>query len=107
MRAALREDPDVIAIGERRDSEPIPLATTAAETGHLVFGTLHTNNAVRTINRMLGVFPPSQQAQMRAMVSESLRAVVSQRLLARADGSGRVPALEVLIVTKEIGRAHV
>jgi twitching motility protein PilT len=100
MRAALREDPDVIAIGELRDSETISLAITAAETGHLVFGTLHTNNAVRTINRMLGVFPPSQQAQMRAMVSESLRAVVSQRLLARADGSGRVPALEVLIVTK-------
>ena len=100
MRAALREDPDVIAIGELRDSETISLAITAAETGHLVFGTLHTNNAVRTINRMLGVFPPSQQAQMRAMLSESLRAVVSQRLLARADGSGRVPALEVLVVTK-------
>jgi twitching motility protein PilT len=100
LRAALREDPDVIAIGELRDLETISLAITAAETGHLVFGTLHTNGAVRTINRLLGVFPPSQQAQMRAMIAESLRAVVSQRLLARADGSGRVPALEVLIVTK-------
>jgi len=100
LRAALREDPDVIAIGELRDSETISLAITAAETGHLVFGTLHTNNAVRTINRMLGVFPPSQQAQMRAMIAESLRAVVSQRLLARADGRGRVPVLEMLIVTK-------
>ncbi|HVR12025.1 MAG TPA: ATPase, T2SS/T4P/T4SS family, partial [Thermoanaerobaculia bacterium] len=100
LRAALREDPDVVAIGELRDLETISLAVTAAETGHLVLGTLHTNNAVRTINRMLGVFPPNQQPQMRAMISESLRAVVSQRLLARADGRGRVPALEVLMVTK-------
>ena len=100
LRAALREDPDVIAIGELRDLETISLAISAAETGHLVLGTLHTNNAVRTINRMLGVFPPNQQPQMRTMISESLRAVVSQRLLARADGRGRVPALEVLIVTK-------
>jgi twitching motility protein PilT len=102
LRAALREDPDVIAIGELRDLETISLAITAAETGHLVLGTLHTNNSVRTINRMLGVFPPSQQGQMRTMISESLRAVVSQRLVARADGSGRVPALEVLIVTKAV-----
>jgi twitching motility protein PilT len=100
LRAALREDPDVVAIGELRDLETISLAITAAETGHLVLGTLHTNNAVRTINRMLGVFPPNQQSQMRAMISESLRAVVSQRLVARADGRGRVPAIEVLIVTK-------
>jgi twitching motility protein PilT len=102
LRAALREDPDVIAIGELRDLETISLAITAAETGHLVLGTLHTNNSVRTINRMLGVFPPSQQGQMRTMISESLRAVVSQRLVARADGSGRVPALEVLVVTKAV-----
>jgi twitching motility protein PilT len=102
MRAALREDPDVIAIGELRDLETIELAITAAETGHLVLGTLHTNNAIRTINRMLGVFPPSQQPQMRTMISESLRAVVSQRLLARADGRGRVAALEVLIATKAV-----
>jgi twitching motility protein PilT len=102
MRAALREDPDVIAIGELRDLETIELAITAAETGHLVLGTLHTNNAIRTINRMLGVFPPNQQPQMRTMISESLRAVVSQRLLARADGRGRVPALEMLIATKAV-----
>jgi twitching motility protein PilT len=102
LRAALREDPDVIAIGELRDLETIALAITAAETGHLVFGTLHTNNAIRTINRLLGVFPPNQQAQLRTMISESLRAVVSQRLLSSADGRGRVPALEVLIVTKAV-----
>jgi twitching motility protein PilT len=100
LRAALREDPDVIAIGELRDLETIALAITAAETGHLVLGTLHTNNAIRTINRLLGVFPPNQQAQIRTMLSESLRAVVSQRLVLRADGKGRVAALEVLIVTK-------
>ena len=81
LRAALREDPDIIAIGELRDLETISLALTAAETGHLVLGTLHTNNAIRTINRILGVFPPSQQEQIRTMVSESLRAVVSQRLV--------------------------
>ncbi len=102
LRAALREDPDVIAIGELRDLETIALAITAAETGHLVLGTLHTNNAIRTVNRILGVFPPNQQAQMRTMISESLRAVVSQRLLLRADGSGRVPALEILIGTKAV-----
>ncbi|MBV8202797.1 MAG: type IV pilus twitching motility protein PilT [Acidobacteria bacterium] len=100
LRAALREDPDVVAIGELRDLETISLAVTAAETGHLVLGTLHTNSAIRTINRMLGVFPPNLQSQMRTMISESLRAVVSQRLLARADGRGRVAALEVLILTK-------
>jgi twitching motility protein PilT len=102
LRAALREDPDVIAIGELRDLETIALAITAAETGHLVLGTLHTNNAIRTVNRILGVFPPNQQAQMRTMISESLRAVVSQRLLLRADGKGRVPALEILIGTKAV-----
>jgi twitching motility protein PilT len=100
LRAALREDPDVVALGELRDLETISLAISAAETGHLVLGTLHTTNAIRTINRMLGVFPPNQQSQMRTMIAESLRAVVSQRLLARADGRGRVPALEVLIVNK-------
>jgi twitching motility protein PilT len=102
LRATLREDPDVIAIGELRDLETISLAITAAETGHLVFGTLHTNNAIRTVNRLLGVFPPNLQAQMRTMISESLRAVVSQRLLLRADGAGRVPALEILIGTKAV-----
>jgi twitching motility protein PilT len=103
LRAALREDPDIIAIGELRDLETISLALTAAETGHLVLATLHTNNAIRTVNRILGVFPPSQQEQIRTMVSESLRAVVSQRLVARADGKGRVPALEVLIANKAVG----
>jgi twitching motility protein PilT len=103
LRGALREDPDVIAIGELRDLETISLALTAAETGHLVLATLHTNNAIRTVNRILGVFPPSQQDQIRTMVSESLRAVVSQRLVTRADGNGRVPALEILVVNKAVG----
>jgi twitching motility protein PilT len=103
LRGALREDPDVIVIGELRDLETISLALTAAETGHLVLGTLHTSSTIRTVNRLLGVFPPDQQAQIRTMVSESLRAVVSQRLLQRADGRGRVPALEVLMNNKAIG----
>ncbi|HKV11612.1 MAG TPA: PilT/PilU family type 4a pilus ATPase [Thermoanaerobaculia bacterium] len=103
LRAALREDPDIIAIGELRDLETISLALTAAETGHLVLATLHTNNAIRTVNRILGVFPPSQQEQIRTMVSESLRAVVSQRLVPRADGNGRVVALEILVVNKAVG----
>jgi twitching motility protein PilT len=103
LRGALREDPDIIAIGELRDLETIALALTAAETGHLVLATLHTNNAVRTVNRILGVFPPNQQDQIRTMVSESLRAVVSQRLVAKADGNGRVPALEILMANKAVG----
>ncbi|HEV7518113.1 MAG TPA: type IV pilus twitching motility protein PilT [Thermoanaerobaculia bacterium] len=103
LRAALREDPDVIAIGELRDLETISLALTAAETGHLVLATLHTNNAIRTINRVLGVFPPSQQDQIRTMLSESLRAIISQRLIPRADGTGRVAALEVLIANRAVG----
>ena len=98
LRAALREDPDIIVIGELRDLETIQLAITAAETGHLVLGTLHTNNAIRTINRVLDVFPPKQQSQIRAMVSESLRAIVSQRLIPTVDGTRRVAALEVLYV---------
>jgi twitching motility protein PilT len=103
LRAALREDPDIIAIGELRDLETISLALTAAETGHLVLATLHTNNAIRTVNRILGVFPPNQQDQIRTMVSESLRVVVSQRLVTRADGKGRVPALEILVANKAVG----
>jgi twitching motility protein PilT len=103
LRGALREDPDVIAIGELRDLETISLAITASETGHLVLATLHTSSAIRTINRILGVFPPSQQEQIRTMLSESLRAVISQRLVARADDTGRVPALEILIATKAVG----
>ncbi|MBK8014308.1 MAG: type IV pilus twitching motility protein PilT [Deltaproteobacteria bacterium] len=102
LRAALREDPDVIALGELRDFETISLALTAAETGHLVLATLHTNNAIRTIDRLVGVFPSNQQAQVRTMLSDSLRGIVSQRLVPTADGEGRVPALEVLISTKAI-----
>ena len=96
LRGALREDPDVIVIGELRDLETISLALTAAETGHLVLASMHTTNSMATINRIIGAFPPEQQPQVRMMVSESLRAVVSQRLVPRADGSGRVPALEIL-----------
>lgn len=102
LKAALREDPDVIVIGEMRDYETISLAISAAETGHLVMGTLHTGGAIRTISRLLGVFPPAQQAQVRSMVSESLRAVISQRLVARADGKGRVAALEILYVNQAV-----
>jgi twitching motility protein PilT len=102
LRAALREDPDVIVIGELRDLETISLALTAAETGHLVLGTLHTRGSIRTVNRLVGAFPSDQQDQVRTMLSESLRAVVSQRLLRRADGGGRVAALETLVVNKAV-----
>jgi len=98
LRAALREDPDVIAIGELRDLETISLAITAAETGHLVLGTLHTNDAARTINRVLDAYPSEQQSQIRAMISESLRAIVSQKLVPAIDGNRRVPVLEILLV---------
>ncbi len=97
LRAAVREDPDVILVGELRDLDTIQLAITASETGHLVFGTLHTASASKTIDRIVDAFPAGQQAQIRIMVSESLRGVVSQQLLARADGQGRVPALEILV----------
>jgi twitching motility protein PilT len=103
LRAALREDPDVIVIGELRDLETISLALTAAETGHLVFATLHTSGAIRTLNRIAGVFPADQQDQVRSMVSESLRAVISQRLVPAADGKRRVPALELLVNNKAVG----
>jgi len=96
LRGALREDPDVIMVGEMRDLETISLAITAAETGHLVLGTLHTGNASRTLDRLLDVFPPDQQEQIRIMVSESLRGVISQQLIPRANGKGRVLALEIL-----------
>jgi twitching motility protein PilT len=102
LRAAMREDPDVIVIGELRDLETISLALTAAETGHCVLATLHTDGAIRTVNRMIGVFPSDQQAQVRTMLSESLRAVVTQRLLPTADGQGRVPALETLVVNRAV-----
>jgi twitching motility protein PilT len=103
LRAALREDPDIIVIGELRDRETISLALTAAETGHLVLGTLHTNSAIRTINRILGVFPPNQQSQIRTMISESLKAIVSQRLIRTTDGKRRVAALEILMCNKAVG----
>jgi twitching motility protein PilT len=98
LRSALREDPDVICIGELRDLETISLALSAAETGHLVLGTLHTQGAVRTINRIIGAYPPAQQGQVRTMLSESLRAVISQKLVLRADGSGLALAYELLLV---------
>jgi twitching motility protein PilT len=99
LRGALREDPDVIMVGEMRDLETIQLALTAAETGHLVLGTLHTGNAPRTLDRVLDVFPTDQRDQIRIMVSESLRGILSQQLVPRADGNGRVLALELLVNT--------
>jgi twitching motility protein PilT len=102
LRGALREDPDVIMVGEMRDLETISLAITAAETGHLVFGTLHTGTASRTLDRLLDVFPVDQQEQIRTMVSESLRGIISQQLVPRADGKGRVLALETLTNTPAV-----
>ncbi|MBW3554144.1 MAG: PilT/PilU family type 4a pilus ATPase, partial [Gemmatimonadetes bacterium] len=99
LRAALREDPDVILVGEMRDLETIELGISAAETGHLVFGTLHTNSAAKTVDRMINVFPADQQEQIRAMLGESLRGVVAQQLLKTADGKGRVAAHEVMVGT--------
>src|SRR3954463_2404461 len=97
LRAALRQDPDVILVGEMRDLETISTALTAAETGHLVFGTLHTQSAPSTIDRIIDVFPPAQQEQIRIMIANSLQAVVTQSLLPTADGNGRVAALEILL----------
>jgi twitching motility protein PilT len=102
LRAALRQDPDVILVGEMRDFETIQTAITAAETGHLVMSTLHTLDATETINRIISVFPPYQQKQIRLQLASILRAVVSQRLVPRADGKGRVPALEVLVSTARV-----
>jgi twitching motility protein PilT len=102
LRGALREDPDVIMVGEMRDLETISLAITAAETGHLVLGTLHTGNASRTLDRLLDVFPVDQQEQIRIMVSESLRGIISQQLVPSTDGKGRVLALETLTNTPAV-----
>jgi twitching motility protein PilT len=102
LRASLREDPDVILVGEMRDLETISMAITAAETGHLVFSTLHTLSAYKTIERIINVFPPNQQKQIRTMLSESLGGVMSQQLIRTADGSGRVAAMEILIATPAI-----
>ncbi len=99
LRSALRQDPDVILVGEMRDHETIDTALLAAETGHLVFSTLHTLDATETINRVVAVFPPHQQKQVRLQIASVLRAVVSLRLIPKADGRGRVPACEVLITT--------
>ena len=102
LRSALREDPDVILVGELRDLETIRLALTAAETGHLVFGTLHTSSAAKTVDRIVDVFPAAEKDMVRAMMSESLRAVISQTLLKTKDGAGRVAAHEIMIGTTAI-----
>lgn len=101
LRSALREDPDIILVGELRDLETIRLAMTAAETGHLVFGTLHTNSATKTINRIIDVFPAEEKSMVRSMLSESLQAVVAQSLL-KKNGGGRVAALEIMMCTGAI-----
>ena len=102
LRSALREDPDVILVGEMRDLETIRLAMTAAETGHLVFGTLHTSSAAKTVDRVIDVFPAAEKEMIRAMLSESLRAVISQTLCKTKDGQGRVAAHEIMIGTPAI-----
>jgi twitching motility protein PilT len=101
LRAALREDPDIILVGELRDLETIQLALTAAETGHLVFGTLHTSSAPKTVDRIIDVFPPNQQAQVRAMLSESIQAIITQTLCKKI-GGGRAAALEILMGTTAV-----
>lgn len=102
LKSALREDPDILLVGELRDLETISLALTAAETGHLVFGTLHTNSAAKTIDRIIDVFPEGQQQQIRTMLAESLRGVVAQTLFAKSDGQGRIAAYEIMRCTRAI-----
>lgn len=102
LRSALREDPDVILVGEMRDLETISLALTAAETGHLVLATLHTSSAAKTIDRIIDIFPSGQKTQVRSMLAESLEAVVSQKLLPKKDGKGRVVACEIMIATTAV-----
>ena len=102
LKAALREDPDIILVGELRDLETISLALTAAETGHLVFATLHTSSAAKTVDRVIDVFPQGQQGQIRTMLAESIRGVVAQSLFTRADGQGRIAAFEIMKGTKAI-----
>jgi twitching motility protein PilT len=106
LRAALRQDPDVILVGEMRDFETISTAILAAETGHLVMSTLHTVDATETVNRVISVFPPYQQKQVRLQLAAVLKGIVSQRLISRADGKGRVPAVEVCICTATV-REHI
>ncbi|HBA26445.1 MAG TPA: type IV pili twitching motility protein PilT [Nitrospinae bacterium] len=103
LRGALREDPDIVLVGEMRDLETIELALMAASTGHLVFGTLHTQSAAKTVDRVIDVFPSSQQAQIRTTLSESLKGVVAQNLFKRVDKKGRCAALEILVVTPAVG----
>lgn len=103
LRGALRQDPDIIMVGEMRDLETISLAITASETGHLVLGTLHTGSAARTLDRVLDVFPTDQRDQIRVMVSDSLRGIISQQLVPRVDGRGRVLAIEFLANTPAVG----
>jgi len=105
MRVVLRQDPDVILVGEMRDQETVAAALSAAETGHLVFSTLHTINATETINRIVDFFPPHQQTQIRISLAGSLQGIVCQRLIPTADGLGRVPALEVLVINGRIQQA--
>ena len=102
LRSALREDPDVILVGEMRDLETISLALTAAETGHLVLSTLHTSSAVKAVDRIIDIFPSSQKGQIRSMMSESLEAVIAQKLLQTKDKKSRIPALEIMIATTAI-----
>ena len=102
LKSALREDPDIILVGEMRDLETIRLAMTAAETGHLVFGTLHTSSAAKTVDRIIDVFPAAEKEMIRAMLSESLRAVISQTLCKTKDGTGRVAAHEIMVGTPAI-----
>ncbi|MGE5371549.1 MAG: type IV pilus twitching motility protein PilT [Solirubrobacterales bacterium] len=102
LRAAMREDPDVILVGEMRDPETIGIALTAAETGHLVFGTLHTSSAAQTVDRVIDVFPPHQQQQIRIQLANSLQGVVAQQLIPKADGKGRVVAYEILVAIPAI-----
>jgi len=102
LRAALREDPDVVLIGEMRDLETVEAALKIAETGHLTFGTLHTNSASQTINRIIDIFPANQQAQIRTQLSLVLEGIVCQALLPRADGKGRVVSLEIMVPTPAI-----
>ena len=112
LRAALREDPDVILVGEMRDMETISIAITAAETGHLVFATLHTSDAAQTVDRIIDVFPPFQQQQVRIQLSMTLQGIVAQQLLPRIDGRGRVAAMEILVANPAIrnlireGKSH-
>jgi twitching motility protein PilT len=107
MRVVLRQDPDVILVGEMRDQETVAAALTAAETGHLVFSTLHTINATETINRIVDFFPPHQQSQTRVSLAGSLKGIICQRLIPTADGKSRVPALELLVVNGRIQQAIV